>query len=349
MLEVVASLGDHSDAEMQREILQAQEETIRLLEAKDVDYGQLRNALVPQHKREELALVFDTSRTNSSWYGREVASQVVPLLHRSLSCCLLHGDLIIHDQDIGVGLLNEFLIQIKDVSLVNTNQLFCIYINNLSKRMVDDIVAALTPYEPFVGHVVATNSSKMKDWFSTTLVPAYLKARHVVISGHEDDAPENADYNMKGWPWEERQYICRSIPDMYAHLLLAYKIERRVYPGFENDARFALAAIAGESVALDELEVEISNEKFEYLRAHHWPGMERAGLNQLEIDEFAEIVKAKISDSYFYKLEIDREHEVSKFNLMLEQANPRSQVVTRIVGAFEFAAETKTVRLITAY
>lgn len=349
MLEVVASMGDHSDAEMQEEILRAQDQTVRLLSMKEVDYRRLRNALVPQQKRQELALVFDTSRTTSSWYGREVASRVVPLLARSLSCCLMHGDLIIRDQDLGVELLNEFLEQTKDVELGNTNQLYCIYANNLTQRMVEELVAGLTDYEPFVGHVVATNSSRMKDWFSTTLVPAYLKARHVVISGHEDDAPEDADYNMKGWPWEDHRYTCRSLPDMYAHLFLAYKIERRVVPGFESDARFALAAIAGESVALDDLRVELDDEKLEYLRKYHWAGMARAGLDHVGAEEFAEIVRAKISDSYFYKLEIDREHGLSKFNLMIELSNPEAETITRVVAAFEFIAATKTARLITVY
>lgn len=349
MLEVIAKLDNLSDDEMQREILAAHKLTIDFLAAKGVDYSRLRTALVPQQQREEIALIFDTQQIQSDWYGYDVGSKLVGLLPRKLSCSLLHGDLIIENQHFGMALIDEFMVPVNDASIQHTTQLYCVYINNLTKLMLDSIVKTLAEYSPFVGYVNVTNSSQFKDWLSATLVSACLKARHIVVTGHEDDAPIEGDYNLLGWPWEEHNYTCRSIPDMYAHLFLAYKIERRVVPGFEADARFALAAIAGTSVDLEALQVDVKEARLEYLRSSHASGLDRAGLMNADTAELASLAKSKIADSYFYKLEIDPHDGASKFNTVFELANPSTKKITRLVGAFVFKHESRTIELVTLH
>ena len=83
-----------------------------------------------------------------------------PLPTWCFPCCLLPspvrsqlGDLILERdlQDRGIELLNHYAELIHPVELVNTNQIYCIYLNNLSKKMAADITEGLRDYEGFVG------------------------------------------------------------------------------------------------------------------------------------------------------------------------------------------------------
>ena len=82
MLEVMASYFDLSDEIMRNEIWGALQTTADALNTKRVSYEKLRNALVPQRKRLEIALLFDSARIESHWYGYAVAERLIPLLPR---------------------------------------------------------------------------------------------------------------------------------------------------------------------------------------------------------------------------------------------------------------------------
>ncbi len=351
MLEVVTSLFNLSPEAVRREIAQAHEITVEAIAAKGIDYSKLDKALTPQRKRLERAFLFDTARIQSGSYGSAVADVVLPLLPPTLSCSIQLGDLILERdlQDRGIELLNDYAELIHPVELVNTNQIYCIYLNNLSKKMAADITEGLRDYEGFVGHVEASTASPMKDWLSITLVDGYLKHGRAMLNGHEDDAPNTEDRNMKGWPLEENGYECRSIQDMYFHLFLGYKIERRVVPGAEGDTDFALSAISGKPLPLDGVDVEIEAAKAKYLREDHGLSLARAGLASLDDEEIASTIRSKIKDSYIYNLRYDEEHDTSLFNIMLEISEPDEGRVTRLLAALEYQPEVPMLRLVTLF
>lgn len=351
MLDVVTSYFEMSPEQIRREIAAMQDATIAAISAKGVDYGELRNALTPQRDRFERAFLFDTARIESGSYGFAVGEVVLPVLPRKLSCSMLHGDLILdrERQDFGIDLLNEHADLIREVELWDTNQIYCVYVNNLSAKMADDLTHALYRYGAFVGYVDASRSSPMKDWLSTTLVDCYLKHKEVMLNGHEDDASEDENYNMRGWPLEETGYDCRSIADMYFHLFLGYKIERRVVPGAEGDTNFALTAISGRPLPLGDLPVEVAKAKGEYLRRHHGDSLARAGLDEMGDDELAAMIKAKINDSYIYNLRYLKEYDTSLFNTMLEVRESESGEITRLLAALEYQPEIPLLKLVTLY
>ena len=152
---------------------------------------------------------------------------------------------------------------------------------------------------------------------------------------------------MKGWPLEENGYERRIIQDMYFHLFLGYKIERRVVPGAEGDTDFALSAIfLGELLPLDGVDVEIEAAKAKYLREDHGLSLARAGLASLDDEEIASTIRSKIKDSYIYNLRYDEEHDTSLFNIMLEISEPDEGRVTRLLAALEYQPEVPMLRLI---
>lgn len=353
MLEVVTSEFDLSPEQIRTEIRSLHLSTVARLAAKAIDYRELRNALTPQRDRIERAFLFDTDRIESSSYGASVGKALLPLLPPELSCSMLHGDLIIDRelQDHGVELLNNHAEMVRSVDLALTNQIYCVYLNNLSPKMATDLTKALRGHESFVGHVDSTTSSPMKDWLSLTLVDCYLKHKGVMLNGHEDDASEDKNYNMRGWPLEEHGYDCRSIADMYFHLLLGYKIERRVVPGAEGDTHYALTAISGQPHSLVEFSVEVAEAKGEYLRECHEASLARAGLLHLGDQELAEAIKGKINSSYIYNLRYDAEHDTSLFNIILELGDSEEGDAkpTRLLASLAYVPEKRVLRLVTLY
>ncbi len=353
MLDVLRDTFELSPAQMRRQIEAMHMNTISAIAAKGVDYRKLRGALTPQRKRIERAFLFDTARIKEGAYGQAVAGAILPLLHRRLTTSIRHGDLILEAQlqDRGIRLLNDHAEMIRVVDLVDTNQIYCVYLNNLTTKMASDITAGLYEYEAFIGHIDVSTSSPMKDWLSVTLVNAYLKHEGMMLNGHEDDVPNTENYNLAGWPLEKNGYLCRSIQDRYFHLFLGYKIERRVVSGAEGDTGFALTAISGKPLPFSELKVEVAEAKASYLRSAHAGSLERAGLDQLTDGEFAETIKAKISDSYIYNLRHKVENETALFNIMLEVSTVSvgGAKTTRMLASLAYEPADHRLRLVTLF
>jgi hypothetical protein len=354
MLDVVTSEFDLSPEQVRTEIRSLHSSTIAKLAAKEIDYGELRKALTPQRDRVERAFLFDTDRIESGSYGYSVGQTLLPHLPPKLSCSMLHGDLSIdrYLQDRGVELLNNHAEMVRPVELGLTNQIYCVYINNLTPSMATDLTDALHDYEPFVGHVDTTTSSPMKDWLSIILGDCYLKHKRVMLNGHEDDASEGENYNMRGWPLDEFGYVCRSIADMYFHLFLGYKIERRVVAGGGGDTDFALTAISGRPLPLAEFSIAVDEAKGQYLRECHGPSLARAGLLYLGDRELAASIKGKINNSYIYNLRYESEHDTSLFNIILElggDSEEKEAKMTRLLASLEYMPAERVLRLVTLY
>ena len=245
--------------------------------------------------------------------------------------------------------MREHVVPHRPVELTYTNQIYCIYLNNLTPAMAEEITEGLKSFDALAGHIDTSHSSRMRDWLSVTLVDGYLKHGEVALNGHEDDVPNSEDRNMKGWPWEEHGYVVRSFADMYFHLFLSCKIERRVVPGAESDTNFALTAISGRPLPLANLELEVEEAKAAYIREHHGSGLERAGLIEISDDELAAAVKAKVNDSYIYNLRYLEEHDTSLFNQMLELPGEEASSPTRLLAALEYMPEVPQLRLVTLF
>ncbi len=349
MLEVVTSYFNMTPESIRAEIAQLHRHTVEAIAAKGVPYARLRNALVPQRDRLERAFLFDTDRIDEGWYGLPVAEALIPLLPRQLSCSIQLGDLIIEDQDLGFELLRRHVVPHRRVALGDTNQIYCIYLNNLTPTMAEAITDGLKDYPGFAGHVDTSLSSHFKDWLSVTLVDGYLKYRGVVLNGHEDDVPEEEDLNLKGWPWDRHGYVVRSIRDMYFHLFLGYKIERRVLPGARGDTNFALIAISGQALDLADLEIDVEEAKAAYIREHDGSGLIRAGLGKAVGEDLAAILKAKIEDSYIYNLRYLAEHDASLFNIMVEVSPPHGGLATRLLASLEYRPDSRSLKLVTLF
>jgi hypothetical protein len=151
--------------------------------------------------------------------------------------------------------------------------------------MLSNIQNALSPYVGYIGWVNCYAPSFLKTYFSLILCNCFLKAKRVIIQGHEDDVENTKDVNMAGYPFEKYGYTCKSLQSMYNDLFLQYKIERGVYPGFESDTLFSLNSISSSVIPLDECEVEVEEAKLRYLQQQKEGSMKRSGLLALSREQ----------------------------------------------------------------
>ena len=321
------------------------------LSKKGINYDELKTALVPSQSRREIALVFDTTSIDSTWYGYEVMKRIIPLFDKRSNHSVLEGDYLGSSGKIErlVEAFEQAVELRRDVTFEHPTQFFIVYINNLTDNMVKCFDEGLSQYDGYAGIADMTYGSAFKVYLSTMLVHSFVKHKKFILQGHEDDLADEEDVNMCGYPFEDNGYVCRSITGYLMGVLLSYKIERPVYPGFEVDTEFALNAVGSTPMDLNGFEIDIKEEKLEYIKNEKSDSIERAGLQSITKEQLASLIRAKIQGSYIYNLCFDERYNVTKFNIILEFPSKGFKPATRLLAALEYKPDSRKLRLITLY
>ncbi len=318
LLEVMRDHFDLSPTVMHREIQALQIATQDALQSKGIAYAQLKAGLVPNGDRNEAAFIFDSHCIESSWYGLAVAKAIIPLHGKRSTQSVLCGDLIGEDQQFIFDILQESLVLSRSFTFVHGTALYCVYVNNLSDAALEAFHRSLCGFPPYVGFIPTTFASLAKTYLSTILVNSDLKHGNAVIMGHEDDRPNEDDVNLAGYPFEDFGYRIVSLQSSFFDLFLGYKIERPVFPDFEVDTDMSLNAVSTNVLPIDGFNVELEEAKHNYLKSEKFGKLEKAGIADLDSDELAKLIRAKVTASYIYNLAYLPDHDVIKFNAMLE-------------------------------
>jgi len=351
MFEVLQEYFGLSSLQMHTEINTHFDGLLSILKSKKIDYSSLKGALVPDPDRKEAAFVFDTQQIESSWYGLEVFEKYFPLLPKKTTQSVLCGDMIgtPNNQDFICEIFEENVELVRSVEWLQSNQFYVVYVNNLTDQMLGDIRSGLEKYGPYVGIIDCTFPSKMKTYLSTCLVNAYVKTNGIIIQGHEDDRDNSEDINMIGYPFEEYGFKCKSLQSMYEGAFLSYKIEREVFEGFESDEMFSLNALTGAIVPLAECAIEIEDNKLQYLVTAKQGSMKKAGLLRLSKDAVEQRIRDRLSQNYIFNLTFKPEHNVLKFNTILNITPEDTFDPVRLMLSLEYKPEAKSLRLITMF
>lgn len=351
MLELVRDHFKLPPERMRKEIQGLHSSVVEALGAKGIRYEKLKTALVPDRKRREVAFVFDTLEIEDSWYGGMIFRHLFPLFQKDSNHSVLAGDYI----DTGAGqdalfrAFAEAVACVREVEYRHSSQFYVVYVNNLTDNMAVQIHEGLSDCPGYVGLADTTYSSPFKTLLSMMLVNAFLKHRSFIIQGHEDDRPNSEDVDMYGLPAEENGYVCRSVQSMLFGPLLSYKIERPVFPGFEVDTEMSLNSISDEPLPLSDFDIEVGDARVAYLKSEKAGVLEKAGLENVTSDQLAELVAAKVQASYIYNLSYVEEHDVAKFNVMLEIPRPQDGKSLRLLAALKYKPASKSLQLVTLY
>jgi len=351
MLEVMRDYFKLNPDQMFMEIQRLRDATEEALAQKGISYAKLRSALVPDPHKREVALVFDSTQIEEPWYGYQIFRRIIMLFDKNANHSVLVGDYL--DRPNQADQLYDAFAQAvrlhKEVVYRHPTQFFVVYINHLSETMVENFDSGLRNFAPYVGFADMTYMSMFKVYLSTMLVDCCIKHGTTILQGHEPDRPPADDVNMSGYPFEENGYVCRSVSDDVMGVMLSYKIERPVFPGFEVDTEFALNAISLTPVGLNKLDVEVDEAKVAYLNNAKSGSMRRAGLQAASAKQLAHLIKGKMSGSYIYNLCVDATHNVRKFNIIVELPAAPGRAAVRLLAAMEYQPEVERLRLITLY
>lgn len=200
MLEVVRDIFDISIPRMHQEIRAMHAHLLGALQLKQIEYANLKPALIPSIDRNEAGFLFDSQEINS-WYGYAVAEQIIPLLDKRTTQSILCGDLLGDNQETIFDILNEHMVLARSFEFIHGTGIYCVYLNNLSDAAIKRIHEGLCNYGPYLGYLPATYQTRAKTYLSTTLVNSCVKYRDTILMGHEDDRPDSEDVNMTGYPY----------------------------------------------------------------------------------------------------------------------------------------------------
>jgi len=337
---------------MLREIQLMRHEVEKILATKDIRYEDLRGALVPSQKRQEVALAFESAAIPSYNYGRVVFERLIPLLDANSDHCVLVGDYGTFnsaDEPLLAQAFQNTMVLARPVTYRHSSQFYLVYINNLTPAMVARLDAGLRPFVGYVGIADMTYGSALKFLLSTMLANVFLKHGRTIILGHEDDRPNNEDCNLVGWPFERFGFTVRSLCSYLQGPFLTYKIERPVLDHNDTDTEMSLNAISPMPLPLSDFTIEVEDAKAAYVRDHNAPALARAGLEAIDCDRLAALITAKIQSSYIYRLEYIAAYEVLKFNIILEVPAADQAGSVRFLTALEYRPKDKQLRLITLF
>ncbi len=351
MLEVIASYFNLNHEQMYFEINNAFQKTVEILRIKGIEYQNLKSCLTPSLDRLEIIFVFNSKEIDSSFYGYPVFEKIIPLLDKRSSHSVLAGDFINHNksQDFLYEKFAESIILVKDFTYIHSSLLFFVYINNMTINMFNKMNEGLKSFKPYVGFIDVTNSSYMKTYASMTVINDFIKNKSNIIMGHEDDVEESKNFNMRGYPFEENGYTCISLPGMYFDLFLSYKIERKVYKGFEEDTLFSLNTISRTIFNIDDFEILIEEGKLKYLLGEKSGKFKKGCMLDINIKELQGLIRSKIKDNYIYNMEYDVEHSTTKFNIQIEVIAGDTGEIIKFLVSLEYIPEQKILRVITMY
>lgn len=351
MLEIIRDIFALSPEEMFHQIQNLRQAVEDALKFKEISYDALKTALVPDRQRMEIALVFDSTLVESSWYGYDVFNNVIPLFDKKSNHSILVGDFldIPGRTDQLLGAFNESIVFRRSVEFHHPTQFYIVYINNLTRDMVNKFDNGLKNYKAYVGLADMTYNSRLKFYLSTMLVDMCIKHRNIIIQGHEPDRNDNENINISGYPFEENEFICRSISDDLFGVFLYYKIERPTFSKFDSDTHFSLNSVSRNPLPLDDFNIQVDDAKLTYLKNEKAGSLSRAGLTAVDSNELAKIIRAKLKNNYIYNLSFNSEHNVFKFNIIIEFNTNQEKLATRLLAALEYRPLEKVLRLITLY
>jgi hypothetical protein len=344
---------DSSPKEIYEEINNVFEMFINSLESSKIEYKTLKNSLIPSNEKNEIVLIFDVLKSGFSTYDYNILTKVLPLLEKQSSHSFLVGDYTgDHSRKYMLhSLFYEHINQINPTIYQYHNQYFFVYVNNLSKTMVQNLIEGLKKYDYFTGYFDVTYSSKIKTYLSRILVARFIKHKSVLILPEPFDTDIIDEIVVHGLicDYEELGFSCKYVHSTLYQIFLWYKIERKIIKNLETDVNFSLNTLSSSFIDLADCDIEIEPSKLNYLFKEKTDNIERAGLLNLSVEEFTDLIKEKIESNYIYNLSFLEKHNTLKFNILIEAPRIDAKKLMKLLIALEYKPKDRKLRLITMF
>jgi hypothetical protein len=327
---------------IQRELAHLSE----LLHSRNVEYSSLKSALIPPEKGVQVAFFYDWMDDPSWNYAVAFAEHWMPLLRGTLRTSVKSGDLLAPNRP-------DFLL---DQQVHRTNDLpirwdtqYAVYFNNLKQSDVEHLHKTLSSVPRYRGYVDVSLASPVRNYIARCLSALGILHTGRVILSHGGDEPQISNEDPVGFPYKENGFEVVSLLDGYFNSFLDYKIESDSSSKFRVDTSLALAAVTGELINLEEVEIFVHQRKLdEYLfKDSKLEQMTRIGLGSVTPLNLANSIRERLQENYIYDLRI-KTGPTPTFAVSAEFARPDGSITRRLL-ALKYDAPREQIALVSMY
>ncbi|MDR5699960.1 hypothetical protein [Agromyces aerolatus] len=329
---------------MQREVVEFE----RLLSSRGVHYGSLKSALVPTREGRQIALIFDWSASGRGSYGYEYSKAWLPSLRRTAHTSVKHGDLLRSerpDDHLQFALRPSRVTHQLDWELQ-----YAVYFSNLTRADIQTMHESLQALPAYNGYIDATFAGPVRNYFARTLTGLGVFSAGTVLLDHGLDDPFVSNRNEIGYPFEDFGINVVSLVDGYYVPFLEYKIESDVESSHEIDAALTLAAVTGEIIDIESVEIHVPPDKLDrYLLVDESKLrlMRSIGLEDVTPEELEDVVRDNLLRSYVYDLRVAPDG-AAVFSVSAEFEKPEGDMTKRLLALKYDPAESR-IALVTMY
>ncbi|MEU5219380.1 hypothetical protein AB0G79_24710 [Streptomyces sp. NPDC020807] len=282
----------------------------RTLDEMGVAYSGLAKALIPDHRRREIALLFDSavaSLSSNGFYGRHVAEAWISGLPRPRKGVpvnsILRGDLLEAPADAVQTAMDRSVVYHRPFTVVHSLQVYCVYVTNLSEEQAKALTSTASEHPAYIGYADCTGRNVLKAHLGLSLMNSGLRVGDLILEGVSE---YGAKPNGAGLPFEALGFTPMAVIDTLFLPFLGYRINSHLTGQNREDSHSALATLSPDAAHLESPDIWMSRGRYGYLQdGKHRDSMEQAGLLHLDQPALEAAASKLVAQGYLYNLRLD--------------------------------------------
>ena len=325
------------------------------LEHHGIDYNSLAKALLPQHDRKEIALLFDwkvSSARSNGFYGHDIAEAWIPALPKPKGTVpvnsILRGDLLNATQVQLMRAMRESAIFHDPDILIDPRTVYCVYITNLAKTQADTLIAAAEQHPAYLGYANCTNRNRLKGYLGGTLVNAGMRVGDLILDGvHYVFGEFDGVPNALGLPYAENGFTPTAIREDLFLPFLSYRINSHLTGRNREDEYATLTTLHPDAFLVESPSIWMTPDRYGYLHKDHRPSLEYAGLAHLEQPALEQELSKLAERGHLYNLRYN-EHGALMYSALVD-VETEGGVCKTFTLSLKFHPVDKRVELVTFF
>lgn len=317
----------------------------------NVPYNELKNVLTPQKDKKEICFIFDSLQIEDTCYGCVVLDKIMPSILEIEKVAVFYGDMIGPQSREGQKKLKKILLKKingrKDLNYKNSNQLFIVFLNNMTEHRLHKIENAINALRYYIGYLDLTFQTQLKDVISASISQQFLIYKNIVIIPSSEDDDEDVNYSL--YNFKKHNYLVKNVDQTAYGSFLCFKICRNYYEFDQDDLLLSLNAVSESPTFIDDFNIKIDDSKFKYLIENKSGSLSITGLDRFSIYDFKNIITTMINRNYIFNIEYKDVYNCLKFNTILDLFDINRNKREKYIISFEYMKENKELRLITMY
>jgi hypothetical protein len=275
-----------------------------------IAYSSLAKALVPDHRRREIALLFDSavaSLSSGGFYGIDVAEAWIaglPRLRKGVPVnSILRGDILHDSADQVQAAMDKTVDYHQPFTVIHPSQVYVVYVTNLTEEQGNTLTASAAEHPAYIGHADCTDRSALKEHLGLSLMNSGLRVGDMILEGVSDygDGPNGAQL-----PFEALGFTPTAVINTQFLPFLGYRINSHLTGMNREDNRLALATLSPDAAYLEAPDIWMTPGRYGYLQdGKHRDSMEQAGLLHLSQPALEVAVSKLVAQGYLYNLRLN--------------------------------------------